>query len=136
VIVALEAQLEGLKKQARQAARYRTISDSIRTAEALVLLIKREEATAFLAAARTALTETDSHVATLTGDAAAAATVQADAAAAMPALRKAEAEAAARLQHLVIARDKLDEELARIARAREAAEMRLAQIQEDLGREN
>ena len=135
VIVALEAQLEGLKKQARQAVRYRTISESIRAADALVLMIKRDEATAHLAAAREALAETEAEVATRTGEAAAAATGQAEAAAAMPALRKTEAEASARLQHLVIARDKLDEELERIARAREAVEMRLTQIRDDLTRE-
>jgi chromosome segregation protein len=135
VIQALEGQLEGLKKQARQAVRYRTISESIRAADALVLLIKRDEAIAQLAAARTAQTETEAQVAERTGMAAAAATSQADAAAAMPALRREEAEAAARLQHLVIARDKLDEELERIARAREAVEMRLAQIRDDLSRE-
>src|SRR5439155_1558515 len=39
VIVALQAQLEGLKKQARQAVRYRTISESIRAADALVFFI-------------------------------------------------------------------------------------------------
>jgi len=135
VIVALEAQLESLKKQARQAVRYRTISESIRAADALVLLIKREEATAQLAAARAALAEIETMVADRTGEAANAATGQAEAASAMPALRRTEAEAAARLQHLVIARDKLDEELERIARAREAVEMRLAQIRDDLSRE-
>ncbi len=135
VIVALEAQLESLKKQARQAVRYRTISESIRAADALVLLIKRDEATAQLAAARAALAEVETEVATRTGEAANAATGQADAASAMPSLRKTEAEEAARLQHLVIARDKLDEELERIARAREAVEMRLAQIRDDLERE-
>ncbi len=135
VIVALEGQLEGLKKQARQAVRYRTISESIRAADALVLLIKRGETLAQLEAAKAALTEIEGVVTTRTGEAAHAATVQADAASAMPALRKTEAEAAARLQHLVIARDKLDEELERIARAREAVEMRLAQIRDDLTRE-
>ena len=135
VIVALEAQLESLKKQARQAVRYRTVSESIRAADALVLLIKRLEATAQLAAAREALTVIEGVVNTRTTESAHAATVQADAASAMPALRKHEAEAAARLQHLVIARDKLDEELERIARAREAVEMRLAQIRDDLERE-
>ena len=135
VIVALEAQLEGLKKQARQAVRYRTISESIRAADALVLLIKRAEADAHLAAAREALAESENRVAVRTGEAANAATQQAEAASAMPALRKTEAEEAARLQHLVIARDKLDEELERIARAREAVEMRLAQIRDDLSRE-
>ena len=135
VIVALEAQLEGLKKQARQAVRYRTISESIRAAEALVLLIKRDEARLHLEQSRAALAESESAVATRTGDAAHAATQQAEAAADMPELRKAEVEAAAKLQLLTISRDKLDEELARIARAREAAEMRLAQIRDDLARE-
>ena len=135
VIVALEAQLESLKKQARQAVRYRTVSESIRAADALVLLIKRDEATEQLAAARAALAETEDEVAVRTGEAAAAATGQANTAAAMPALRKSEAEASARLQLLVIAREKLDEELERIARAREAVEMRLVQIGDDLTRE-
>ncbi len=135
VITALGVQLEGLKKQARQAIRYRTISESIRSAEALVLLIKRQEATVALEAARTALAEIETEVANRTGVAAHAATEQANAASAMPPLRKAEVEAAARLQLLTITRDKLDEELARIARAREAAEMRLAQIKDDLSRE-
>ena len=135
VITALGAQLETLKKQARQAIRYRTISESIRSAEALVLLIKRQEATMALEAARAALAEIETEVANRTGVAAHAATEQANAAAAMPPLRKAEVEAAARLQLLTISRDKLDEELARIARAREAAEMRLAQIRDDLSRE-
>ena len=135
VIIALEAQLAGLKKQARQAARYRTISDSIRSAEALVLLIKRNEATARLDSARTALKEAEGVVTARTGETGNAAAAQADAAAAMPELRKVEAEAAAKLQHFVIVREKLDEELERITRAREAAEMRLAQIRDDLERE-
>jgi len=59
VIQALEGQLEGLKKQARQAARYRTISDSIRSAEALVLTIKRSEVSEKLEAARQALKEAE-----------------------------------------------------------------------------
>jgi len=135
VITALEAQLESLKKQARQAVRYRTISESIRSAEALVLLIKRDQATRALDAARVALSEVETEVANRTGEAAHAATMQANAASAMPSLRKTEAEDAARLQHLTIARDKLDEELERIARAKEAVEMRLAQIRDDIKRE-
>ena len=135
VILQLDAQLEALKKQARQAVRYRTVSESIRAAEALVLTIKREMALAELASARTALAEIEAAVAERAAEAAAAATQQADAAANMPALRKAEAEAAAKRQALAVARDKLDEELERVARAREAAEMRLAQIKDDHARE-
>ncbi len=135
VILQLDAQLETLKKQARQAVRYRTVSESIRAAEALVLTIKRDNAIVEMEAARTALAEIEAAVADRAAEAAAAATAQADAAANMPELRKAEAEAAARRQVLAIARDKLDEELERVARAREAAEMRLMQIKEDVARE-
>ena len=136
VIVALEAQLEGLKKQARQAVRYRTISDSIRAAEALVLLIKRNNATAHLDAAREKLKEAEEIVTARTSETSGAAAVQANAAAAMPELRKTEAEAAAKYQRFVIAREKLDEELERVNQARDAAETRLAQIRDDLEREN
>ena len=136
VIQALEGQLEGLKKQARQAARYRTISDSIRSAEALVLTIKRSEVSEKLEAARQALKEAEEVVNERTGEAGSASAVQADAAAHMPELRKAEAEAAAKYQHFVIAREKLDEELERVNNAREAAEMRRAQIKDDLERES
>ncbi|TAK99187.1 MAG: chromosome segregation protein SMC [Rhodospirillaceae bacterium] len=135
VITALEAQLEGLKKQARQAVRYRTVSESIRAAEALVLTIRREAAVTELAAARAAFAESENAVTVRTGVAAEAATAQANAASVMPELRKTEAEAAARRSALAIARDKLDEELERVARAREAAEMRLAQIRDDIARE-
>ncbi len=135
VIIALEAQLEGLRKQARQAVRYRTISESIRSAEALVLLIKRTETMAELEAAHAALKEVEGEVAARTTTAARAATEQANAAAVMPDLRKTEAQAAAKRQAILIARDKLDEELERIAQARAAAETRLAQIKEDLLRE-
>ncbi|MDX2223151.1 MAG: chromosome segregation protein SMC [Rhodospirillaceae bacterium] len=135
LVTALSTQLEALKKQARQAVRYRTISDSIRAAEALVLLIKRTETAAALAAATEALSAIEANVTARTGAAAQAATAQAEAAANMPALRKSEAEAAARRQALAIARDKLDEELERIAQARAAAETRLAQIRDDLARE-
>ncbi len=135
VIAQLDVQLEALKKQARQAVRYRTVSESIRAADALVLTIKRDAAITELAQAREVLALVEAAVAERTGLAASAATAQAEAAAAMPELRKAEAEAAAKRQVLAIARDKLDEELERVARAREAAEMRLAQIKEDISRE-
>src|SRR5262249_47695816 len=72
-IVALEGQLEGLKKQARQAVRHRTISESIRAADALVLLIKRLESMAQLEAARIALSEIEGVVTARTGEAAHAA---------------------------------------------------------------
>ncbi|MEO5373631.1 MAG: chromosome segregation protein SMC [Alphaproteobacteria bacterium] len=135
VLSALDGQLQNLKKQARQAARYRALSDQIRKAEAVVLHLGWVAAIRTLEEARARLAEAESRVASLTGGAAAAATAQAEAAASLPALRQAEAEAAARLQRLVLAREQLDAEAGRIAAARRESETRRSQIIGDLARE-
>ena len=44
MIVTLESQLQALKKQARQANRYRTLNDHIRRAEALLIHLNWQEA--------------------------------------------------------------------------------------------
>src|SRR5262249_53023821 len=46
VIVTLQAQFDGLKKQARQAGRYRRLSEHIRRAEAILLHLRWQEASA------------------------------------------------------------------------------------------
>src|SRR5690242_17494891 len=51
VLTTLQAQLDGLKKQARQAQRYRRLSDHIRRAEAVVLHLSWQKASAELSAA-------------------------------------------------------------------------------------
>ncbi|MCC7166738.1 MAG: chromosome segregation protein SMC [Rhodospirillales bacterium] len=135
VLVTLDAQLQALVKQAKQAARYRTISDQIRTVEARLLLRRWDEAVGALDLARDALAAIDSEVAERTGRAAQAATRQAEAASALPPLRQHEAEAAARLQRLRLAGEQLDAEEARIAQARRDLATRLAQTAADLERE-
>jgi len=131
VIATLEQQLRGLKKQARQATRYRNIAGQIRRTEALALHLEAELAKAAQAVAQTRLVETEAEVAALTERAAEQATEQADAAAGLPELRNGEAEAAAALHRLVVERDNLarEEEQARAAQA-QAAE-RLRQLQGD-----
>ncbi|MGH6959732.1 MAG: AAA family ATPase, partial [Dongiaceae bacterium] len=121
VIVTLEGQLQALKKQARQAARYRNLNDHIRRVEATLLHLLWREATARLAAAETALGEAEGNVAELTGKAAHAASRQGTIAAELPALRHHEAAAAAELQRLNLARDGLDQEEARVAAAQAEA---------------
>lgn len=135
VIQALDVQLQGLKKQARQAARYRTISDSIRAADALVLTIRQSEATAETEAAREGLAEAERLVGEKSGFVAQATTAQAEAAEAVPPLRQAEAREAAKVQRLNLALEQLDEEEQRLAAAKEAAEMRLTLLKEDIARE-
>jgi chromosome segregation protein len=136
VIVTLESQLQALKKQARQAARYRNLNDHIRRVEATLLHLLWQEATARLAAARDALLAAAAQVGAFTGEAATAATRQAGVAADLPPLRQTEAAAAAEVQRLNHARDGLDQEEARIAAAQAEAERRAAQTEADIARES
>lgn len=135
VIAAMEAQYQSLKKQARQASRYRNLSDHIRKAEAQLLHLRWTAASKALEEATSRHAMAEAMVAELTSQAAVAATQQAEAAASLPPLREAEAEAAAKLQRLMVARDQLAAEEARINAARQAAEQRLRQILSDTDRE-
>ncbi len=135
VLTALDGQLQNIKRQARQANRYRNISGHIRRNEAALLYHRIAEARANVATQEEKLKLAVELVAELTQKAAAAATVQADLAAGMPALRQAEAAAAAELQRLTLARGELDAEEARVASAQEENRHRQEQVGNDLGRE-
>ena len=136
VLVALEEQHKGLKRQARQASRYRNLSDHIRRAEAAVLALRLASSERELADAGQRLTEAESQVADLTRLVGLATTAQAEAATALPPLRNEEAAAAAGLQRLRVAHDALTAEAERVAQAQQEAEMRLRQTQTDLEREH
>src|SRR5437899_2216249 len=66
VLVALEEQHKGLKRQARQASRYRNLSDHIRRAEAAVLALKLADAERELSLSTERLAEAEAQVADLT----------------------------------------------------------------------
>ena len=135
VLVALEEQHKGLKRQARQASRYRNLSDHIRRAEAAVLALKLAAAERELAEAGERLKEAEAGVADLTRLVGLATTAQAEAATALPPLRNDEAAAAAALQRLRVAHDALTAEAERVAQAQQEAETRLQQTESDLARE-
>jgi chromosome segregation protein len=135
VLVALEEQHKGLKRQARQASRYRNLSDHIRRAEAAVLALKLAAAERELAEAGERLKEAEAEVADLTRLVGLATTAQAEAALALPPLRNDEAAAAAALQRLRVAHDALTAEAERVAQAQQEAETRLQQTESDLARE-
>jgi len=135
VIVTMEAQLQSLKKQARQASRYRNLSDHIRRAEAMLLHLRWQAALGEVANVETLLRAAEQQVAELTARVAAASTLEAEAAAALPPLRMAEAAAAAELHRYAVARDALDAEERRVAEAMEAVAGRLMQIASDTARE-
>ncbi len=135
VIAALEEQLKGLKRQSRQATRYRSLSDHIRRAEAIGLHWQWVEAMEQRQAATGRMAESETQVAEMTRLTSAAATRQAEAGEAIPGLRQTEAEAAAALQRLLLARDALEAEEQRIDAARREIDARLAQIAGDVDRE-
>ncbi len=135
VIQSLESQLQGLKRQARQATRYRNISGHIRRAESIMFHLRWTAAVDARDAVQAKLAELEAKVAELTQAAAAASTAQANAGQAVPPLREKEAEAAASLHRLSVARENLDAEEQRAKDATAQLQQRLEQIGADSERE-
>ena len=130
----LENRLNGLRRQGKQARKYRRLSDRIRETEALLFHARWSAAQDDAARLQTALAEAERAVAELTQAAAAAANAAERSEEALPPLRSAEAEAAARLQRLDSAREALDREEAQLAAARNAVSARLADLERDAAR--
>lgn len=135
VIGALETQHNGLQRQARQANRYRRLSDHIRRHEAILLHLRWQDAEKAMAVARERLKAAEGVVRQRAQESASASKDQADSAAALPGLRQSDAEAAAELQRLQLAVRELENEQARIEAARDALAQRLLQIASDRDRE-
>ena len=114
VIGQLAAQIAALKTQARQAVRYRNISGQVRRTEAMLFHLRWLAARPKSREAEHAKDEAVRVVADAHRRADCSVdTRQAEVAAGLPALREAEARAAAALQRLVIARETLEREEAR-----------------------
>ncbi|MFO1147725.1 MAG: chromosome segregation protein SMC [Alsobacter sp.] len=135
VLQQIDGQVDSLKRQARQASRYRSLAADIRQAEAMLYLIGWREARQAVAEAERKLEQDRSAVAARTGEQAGAAREQALAAHALPGLRDREVAAAAALQRLVVARDGLDAEEKRARDRAEELERRSFELARDLGRE-
>ncbi|TBD36628.1 chromosome segregation SMC family protein [Rhizobium ruizarguesonis] len=131
----LESQIESLKRQARQANRFKTLSADIRAREAMLLHIRWVQAKEAEAEADSALNQATSVVAEKAQMQMEAAKNQAIASLKLPELREGEARAAAALQRLQIARSQLEEDAGRILRRRDELTRRLAQLAEDISRE-
>src|SRR5262249_25770024 len=128
VIAQIAAQVDGLKRQARQAVRYRTVAAELRKTEAMLCHLRWLAAKDEVAVAERTREESIRAVAAATGVQAKAATDQASIAAELPGLREAEARAAAGLQRLVIARETLDREESRAKERIAELERRLVQL--------
>ncbi|MDE0810051.1 MAG: AAA family ATPase, partial [Alphaproteobacteria bacterium] len=92
VVKALQTQLNGLRQQARQAARYRTVSEQIRRAESVLLHGRWRLAMEERLVVAVTLRDAEAAVGEATGAAARESARQADIAAKMPGLRQTETE--------------------------------------------
>ncbi len=131
----LESQIESLKRQARQANRFKMLSADIRAHEAILLHIRWSQAKQAEGEAESALNQATAIVAEKAQAQMEAAKAQGIASLKMPELREEEARAAAALQRLQIARTQLDEEASRLLKRRDELTRRLAQLGEDIRRE-
>jgi chromosome segregation protein len=135
VLGQLESQLESLKRQARQASRYASISEQIRSSEAIVFHLRWRAAKEAEAAAESALAEATALVAGKAEDQAKAAREQAVVASHLPKFRNDEVEAAAVVQRLKTARNQIVAELERLGSRKQELERSAAQLKSDLERE-
>src|SRR5499427_834411 len=135
VIGQLAGQMEGLKKQARQAIRYREVAAKVRKAEAMLFHLRWLEANADVTESAHTHDLAVREMAERTREQAEAARIQALRAAELPALREAEARAAAGLQRLTNARDLLDREEERAKERVTELDRRLTQFAADIARE-
>ena len=135
VIGQLAGQIDGLKKQARQAIRYREVAAKVRKAEAMLFHLRWLDANADVAEAAQTHDLSVREMAERTREQAEAARIQAIRAAELPALREAEARAAAGLQRLTNARETLDREEERAKERIAELDRRLTQFAADIERE-
>ncbi len=122
----LESELRALRRQARQATRYRALSGQIRQAEALALHLRWKNCLEQLEDLSQALTEARQTVNEKTSQATQTSAHQTHVQASLPPLREAEAAAAAAVRRLTLERESLDAEeqrardlIARLTRQRD-----------------
>lgn len=135
VMKQLDSQVESLRRQARQATRYKGLAAEIRQHNALAHFIAHRSVTRDITEAERKLEADVRDLAERTLHQAEAARLQAIAAHDLPPLRDGEARAGATLQRLVMAREQLDAEEQRAKGRLSELERRLAQLDRDLARE-
>ncbi|MGE0282761.1 MAG: chromosome segregation protein SMC [Rhizobiaceae bacterium] len=136
VVGELQTQIESLRRQARQASRYKNISADIRKAEAILLHLRWTVAKAQEAEARSALAQATALVGDRAQQQMNAAKEQAIGTHRLPELRDAAAAAGAALQRLNIAKAQIDDEEQRMRNRQSELERRVSQLNADIEREN
>ncbi len=135
VLTQIQTQLDGLKRQSRQASRYKNISGDIRKAEATLFYLQWLEAKKNLETTSEAFKTVTLDMANRTQAQAAAARNEAVLREQLPKLLEAEAKAGAALQTLNVARNALEAEEVRSKNRQTELAARIEQLKHDLGRE-
>ena len=132
----MNSQAEALKRQARQARRYKEISGEIKKGEALLLHLAWNEAQLAVTTEETALENAQTRLATATDAEAKAFNAEVRLAETVPPLREAEVTKAAIVARFKIEQEILDREAERSANRARELEARVKQLETDLTREN
>jgi len=131
----VSSQLQSLKRQARQARKYREISEELRQAEAVQYHILFQQANDKVAEQEAALQEAMREVGQLTQAESAATRAEAEGSDSIQPLRDDEATRAAVLHRLQVEQQNLEQEEARAAERQKELQQRLEQIAADIARE-
>lgn len=135
ILRSMEERLGTLKRQARQAARYRNVSAQIRQMEILIAWMEWNAIEERMKAARSDFEKAESQVAERLGAVTQLTKTQTTQSLDLPALRQKEAEAAAALQTQKLALQRLDDEAARIGQAIDETRRQLGQSEKDYDHE-
>ena len=135
VIQAMESQIASLKRQAKQAVRYRTISTDIRQAEASLLFLRWKMSADEVIELERVLRAAESEVAKATAHVSVMNREQVELASVLPSLREKDAETAAALQRLNIEKENLETEEERRRQTALSLRSTLTQIASDRERE-
>jgi chromosome segregation protein len=135
VLGQLTSQVEALKRQARQAKRYKELSADIRKAEALLHHLAWIEALAQVEREEAAMRVALEAVAAATQVESALVREELSAAEVLPSLREAEAAKAAALHRLTVERDNFEREAQRQADRQRELQLRCEQMTRDAARE-
>jgi len=135
VLMRMDGQANALRRQAKQAVRYRTLSELIRQLEAQLLFSEWRTQSNLLETVRANLRAAEAEVGQTSRVAAQCSAEQAKIAASLPDLRQAEVEAAAALSRLQLKAQSLDEEKARLETLKQDLERRLGDVDMDAQRQ-
>jgi chromosome segregation protein len=131
----LNSQIESLKRQARQAKRYKEISGEIRKVEALAAHLSWAEAQAIVASEEGQLTDALARLAAATEVESKALREEAAAAERLPPLREAEAQKGAAVGRLQVEIENFEEEAKRATERERELKARIEQLDWDITRE-